>query len=174
MHEDKNNNNNSCCVKPSHEYLKGNKAHANIAVLLRAHIRRRNKISDEDTDGADEDVFKPMTGVDFDHDGGGVSAEKVLLHPKDKLVIPGGIGVAIGVDAGGELPLGIHPGGGVGFHLLGNGLQILGGDDVDFEQLEGLHRRRHRAAPAARRTTEWCGKEGGGNARTAEEGERIC
>lgn len=128
--------------KKETEDLKGNKAHPNVALAERHHSRR-NKVSNEHPNGADDDVAEPMCGVDLDHDGGGIFPEKLLIHLENKFVIPRGIVVPLCIHARGELPGRVDPGPGVGAHLLGNGLQILRGDDVYFQELERSGPRRH-------------------------------
>ena len=94
---------------------------------------RRGEVSDEDANSADVDVFEPMKRVDLNHDGGGVGAEKFVVDAEDELVVPRWVGVALGVDARGELPIGVDPRNRVGPHVPAHGSQILGRNDIEFQ-----------------------------------------
>lgn len=94
---------------------------------------RRGEVSDEDADGADVDVLEPMKRVDLDHDGGGVGVEKLFVDAEDELVIPSWVGVALRVDACGELPVRVNPGDSVGTHVATQRSQVLGGNHVQFQ-----------------------------------------
>ena len=61
-------------------------------------------------------VFEPMESVDFDHDGGGIGAEKILVDPEDELVVPCGVVMAMSVDPGRKLPVWVDPRHGVSPH----------------------------------------------------------
>lgn len=103
--------------------------------------RRWNKVSDEHPDGPNDDITKPIGGVYLDHDGGGISPKKPLIHPENKLIIPRRIIIALSIHAGRKLSGGVDPCLCIGAHFLGNGLQILGRNDVYLQKLErfGAH-----------------------------------
>lgn len=54
----------------------------------------REEVGNQDGDGADEDLAEPGVGVDLDHDDGVVGIEEVVVDAEDKLLVPGGVGVA--------------------------------------------------------------------------------
>lgn len=87
------------------------------------------------------DVLEPMQSVDLDHDGRRVGVEELIVDAEDKLVVPRRVVVAVGVDAGGEFPVGVDPGDGVGSHGAGDGGEILGGDHIELKKLEGVENR---------------------------------
>lgn len=81
-----------------------------------------------------------MRCIDLNHDGGVIFPEKPLIHPENKLIIPRRVIVALGIHAGRELSVRVDPRFRVRAHFLGDGLQILGGDDVYFQELEWFRR----------------------------------
>lgn len=103
--------------------------------MARPH-RGLNKVPYKNPDGAHVIVAEPMLGIDVDHDGGGVGPEEFIVDPEDELVVPGGTVVAGGVDAGGEFAIGMDPSDRVSAHGSSDGGQVLGGDEVDFEELQ--------------------------------------
>lgn len=80
--------------------LERHEPHAQLRVVVVGPDRSRDKIADEDADGADVDVLKPMQGVDLDHNGGGILMQEVLVHPEHELVVPGRVVVALRVHPG--------------------------------------------------------------------------
>lgn len=95
---------------------------------------RRYEVPDDGSDGSDVDVAKPMHGVDFNHDGGGVAVEEFVVDPENELVVPSRIGVALAVDTCRKFPLLMNPSHRVGPHFATTyGLQILGGNHIDFQ-----------------------------------------
>ena len=124
-------------------YLKSNKAHANVRLAIVRAAGLRDEISDEAADSANEDVTEPIVGIDFDHDCRVVLLEKLLLHPKHKLLIPRRIILAKFVHARRELSLRVHPRHGVRLHGFRHQLEILGRDDVDLQELMRFRWRRH-------------------------------
>lgn len=124
-------------------YLKSNETHPNVRLAIVRSATLRDKVSDEAADGANEHVAEPVVGVDLDHDGGGVLPEKLLLHTEHELIVPRRVVLPLLVHAGRQLPLGVHPRRRVCLHRLRHQLQILGGDDVDLQQLVRFGRRRH-------------------------------
>ncbi|KAL3828301.1 hypothetical protein ACJIZ3_017103 [Penstemon smallii] len=84
-------------------YLKCNTAHPNWAVIVVVGpSRRRNKIPDEHANRPNKLVAKPMLGVDFNHDGRTIPLEKIIIHPKNKLIIPRRVVVSLGIHARGK------------------------------------------------------------------------
>lgn len=97
----------------------------------------------------DEEIAR-AGGVYVDVDGGGVGAESGVVDAEDELVVPGGVGVADAVEARADAVVGEEPGGGVGAHGAGGGVEVLRGDEGDFEEVEVEgERRRGGIVPAA-------------------------
>ena len=115
--------------------LEGQEPHTHLGAVARP-CRRRNKVANKNPDGADVIVAEPVLGVDVDHDGGGVGPEEFIVDPEDELVVPGGVVMAGGVDAGGEFTLWVDPGDGVSPHGTGDQGKILGGDEIDLQELQ--------------------------------------
>lgn len=83
-----------------------------------------DEVSDENADGANEVIAEPGRGrVDLDHDGGVVGKQEVVVNLEGKLVVPGGVGMALRVHAGAQLALqsGFKPHNGVCSHRFGDG-----------------------------------------------------
>lgn len=102
-------------------------------VLVLKPSRRRDEISDEDTNGADERIAKPMDGINVNLNGRCVLPKKFLIYPKNKLVVPRGVVTSFGINPGGKFSGRVDPRGSVGFHFFGHRFQILGRNNVYFQ-----------------------------------------
>lgn len=100
--------------------------------------RRRQGVELE-AGGADGEVAEPGEVVDLDGEGGGFMIEEIPVDVEEHLVIPHGIGVAFVVDLGGELVIGGDVGDGERSEHFGDRGEVLGGDEVDFEELGRRH-----------------------------------
>lgn len=102
----------------------------------RVFDQRWGEVTDGETGGSDGEVAQPGQVVDFDCDGGGFLFEELFVDVEENFIIPGGVGVAMVVDFGGEFVVGVDVGDGEGAEHFGDRREVVGGDDVDFE-LEG-------------------------------------
>lgn len=123
--------------------LQSHEPHAQLRVRVAAVVveagagRGRDQVADEDSDGAHVDVPEPVEGVDLDHDRRRVGVQELLVDAEDELVVPRGVGVAVRVHTGRQLPVRVHPRHRVRPHGSGHRPQVLGRDHVQFQQLEG-------------------------------------
>lgn len=107
--------------------------------------RRREKVAEEDTDGAEEVVLEDADGEDVDGDGGGIAGEEVGVNAEDEFVVPGRVLGSKTIDSGSELGVRVDPCDGVGLEAAesgGRGFEALGGDQVDLQEVGGLSCRR--------------------------------
>lgn len=95
-----------------------------------------------------------MGGVNLDSNGRGVRAEEVLVDLEDEPVVPRGISLAVVVYTGGELPVGVDPGDGVGADGAGYMGKVLCGDDVQLQELERVQDHRHLLPPSPTTTQD--------------------
>lgn len=77
-----------------------------------------------------------MLSIDLDHQARRVRSEELIINTEHEFIVPCGVVAAVGVDPGGELPVWVDPCDGVGTHGAGDGGEVLGGDDVELEELE--------------------------------------
>ena len=99
-------------------------------------VIRNDDVTEKETDSTDKRVTETACGVDLDGDGGGIAGKKLRRDAEEKLVVPGGVVAADGVETSAEAVQWVDPCDGVGLfgmELAGGDLETLGRDEVDLQ-----------------------------------------
>lgn len=65
-------------------------------------VIRSDDVTEKETDSTDKRITETACGVDLDGDGGGIAGKKLRRDAEEKLVVPGGVVAADGVETGAE------------------------------------------------------------------------